>query len=112
MPAATPRRRSLGTPFWHSDARTSARKSGSFVAFSFDLWLRVCSAPKYTGRDVANPIGAIIIATMMLEYLGHGAEAEVIERAVVAAIDAGETTYGLGGNLGTRAAGAAGRLEL
>lgn len=51
---------------------------------------------------------------MMLEYLGHGAEAEVIERAVVAAIDAGETTYGLGGNLGTRAAGAAavGRLEL
>lgn len=51
---------------------------------------------------------------MMLEYLGHGAEAEVIERAVVAAIDAGEMTYGLGGNLGTRAAGAAavGRLEL
>jgi 3-isopropylmalate dehydrogenase len=72
------------------------------------------SAPKYAGKDVANPIGAILTAAMMLEYLGHADEADVIERAVVAAIDAGETTHDLGGTLGTRAAGAAvvGRLEL
>jgi 3-isopropylmalate dehydrogenase len=72
------------------------------------------SAPKYAGKDVANPIGAILTAAMMLEYLGHGAEAEVIERAVVAAIEANETTHDLGGTLGTKAAGEAvvGRLEL
>ena len=65
------------------------------------------SAPKYAGKDVANPIGAILTAAMMLEYLGHTAVAEQIERAVVAAIDAGETTSDIGGTLGTKAAGEA-----
>jgi 3-isopropylmalate dehydrogenase len=65
------------------------------------------SAPKYAGKDIANPIGAILTAAMMLEYLGHRDEALLIERAVVAAIDAGETTSDLGGSLGTRAAGEA-----
>ena len=63
------------------------------------------SAPKYAGKDVANPIGAILTAAMMLEYLGHADEAAMIERAVVGAIEAGETTKDLGGNLGTQAAG-------
>jgi 3-isopropylmalate dehydrogenase len=72
------------------------------------------SAPKYAGKDVANPIGAILTAAMMLEFLGHGAESSIIENAVIAAIDANETTHDLGGTLGTRAAGEAvlGRLEL
>src|SRR5438067_1322302 len=72
------------------------------------------SAPKYAGKDVANPIGAILTAAMMLEYLGHAAESAIIESAVIAAIDANETTHDLGGNVGTRAAGEAvvGRLEL
>ncbi|HXG58890.1 MAG TPA: 3-isopropylmalate dehydrogenase [Thermoanaerobaculia bacterium] len=65
------------------------------------------SAPKYAGKDVADPIGAILTAAMMLEYLGHQAEAEAIERAVVEAIEAGETTHDLGGPLGTKAAGEA-----
>ncbi len=65
------------------------------------------SAPKYAGQDVANPIGAILTAAMMLEYLGHPEEAKAIEAAVVAAIDAGETTKDLGGSLGTKAAGEA-----
>jgi 3-isopropylmalate dehydrogenase len=65
------------------------------------------SAPKYTGQDVANPIGAILTAAMMLEYLGFNAEAKTIERAVVEAIEAGETTKDIGGKLGTRAAGEA-----
>ncbi len=65
------------------------------------------SAPKYAGKDVSNPIGAILTAGMMLEYLGHSAEAAMIERAVVGAIEAGETTKDIGGNVGTKAAGEA-----
>jgi 3-isopropylmalate dehydrogenase len=65
------------------------------------------SAPKYAGQDVANPIGAILTAAMMLEYLGHQDPADEIERAVVAAIEARETTHDLGGPLGTKAAGEA-----
>jgi 3-isopropylmalate dehydrogenase len=72
------------------------------------------SAPKYAGKDTANPIGAILTAAMMLEYLGHAAEANAIESAVTAAIQAGETTKDLGGELGTKKAGEAvlRRLEL
>src|ERR1043166_133149 len=65
------------------------------------------SAPKYAGQDVANPIGAILTAALMLESLGYDAEAARIERAVVEAIEAGETTKEIGGTLGTRAAGEA-----
>ena len=65
------------------------------------------SAPKYAGKDAANPIGAILTAAMMLEYLGHPEEAAMIERAVVSAIEAGETTSDIGGTLGTKAAGEA-----
>jgi 3-isopropylmalate dehydrogenase len=72
------------------------------------------SAPKYAGKDVANPIGAILTAAMMLEFLGFAREADAIEKAVVAAIEAGQTTHDLGGSLGTKAAGAAilARLEV
>src|SRR5439155_3323801 len=42
------------------------------------------SAPKYTGKDVANPSGAVLTAATMLEYLGFGEECAAIERAVVA----------------------------
>jgi 3-isopropylmalate dehydrogenase len=65
------------------------------------------SAPKYAGRDVANPIGAILTAAMMLDYLGLAEEARLIENAVTDAVTAGETTQDLGGSLGTIAAGEA-----
>src|SRR5687768_1938340 len=65
------------------------------------------SAPKYAGQDIANPLGAILTAAMMLDYLGYANEAASIERAVVEAIQAGETTKDLGGTLGTKAAGEA-----
>jgi 3-isopropylmalate dehydrogenase len=65
------------------------------------------SAPKYAGQDIANPIGAILTAAMMLEYLHFEEEARIIERAVTAAVLAGETTHDLGGSLGTKAAGEA-----
>jgi 3-isopropylmalate dehydrogenase len=65
------------------------------------------SAPKYAGKDVANPLGAILTAAMMLEYLGLDEAAANIERAVVEAVAAGETTHDLGGPLGTKSAGEA-----
>jgi len=65
------------------------------------------SAPKYAGKDVANPIGAILTAAMMLEYLDFTDAAKELERAVTEAIHAGETTHDLGGSLGTKAAGEA-----
>src|SRR5207237_10563760 len=33
------------------------------------------SAPKYAGKDISNPIGAILTAAMLLDYLGHADEA-------------------------------------
>ena len=65
------------------------------------------SAPKYAGKDVANPAGAILTAAMMLSYLGLDEPARRIEKACEDAIRAGETTSDLGGSLGTRAAGEA-----
>jgi 3-isopropylmalate dehydrogenase len=65
------------------------------------------SAPKYAGQDVANPIGAILTAAMMLDYLGFTSVSAAIERAVTETIHAGETTKDLGGTLGTNAAGEA-----
>jgi 3-isopropylmalate dehydrogenase len=70
------------------------------------------SAPKYTGQDIANPLGAILTAAMMLDYLGHHDEAKVIERAVTEAVKAEETTADLGGSLGTKAAAEAVRQRL
>ena len=63
------------------------------------------SAPKYAGQDVANPMGAILSAALLLEAVGRGEEAARIESAVAACIHDGATTRDLGGGLGTRAAG-------
>src|SRR2546428_301648 len=65
------------------------------------------SAPQYAGHDAGDPVAPTRTAAMMLEYLGHEDEAQGIEKAVVAAVDAGETTKDLGGSLGTQAAGEA-----
>jgi 3-isopropylmalate dehydrogenase len=63
------------------------------------------SAPKYAGKDVANPFGAILSAQMMLEYLGYAEPAALIEKAVVACIEAGESPRELKGELGTMEVG-------
>ena len=70
------------------------------------------SAPPLAGKDVANPVGAILSAALMLDYLGKFNEAQRIERAVEAAVQAGETTRDVGGTLGTRAAGESIRRRL
>jgi len=40
------------------------------------------SAPKYTGKNVINPIACICAAQMMLDHLGEHKAAEILDRAV------------------------------
>jgi len=70
------------------------------------------SAPPLAGRNVANPVGAILSAALMLATLGRGEDAQRIERAVEEAVHAGETTRDIGGRLGTREAGDAIRKRM
>ena len=63
------------------------------------------SAPKYAGQDVANPMGAVLTAALMLEHLGAEEAAGRVESAVRNCLVAGKTTRDLGGQLGTRAVG-------
>ncbi|HKN62112.1 MAG TPA: 3-isopropylmalate dehydrogenase [Candidatus Acidoferrales bacterium] len=63
------------------------------------------SAPNIAGKNIANPMGAILAAGMMLEYLGWAAEAKAIENAVRIALREGKTPAELGGTLGTRELG-------
>jgi 3-isopropylmalate dehydrogenase len=61
------------------------------------------SAPPLAGKDLANPIGAIATAAMMLAHLGHDAESEKIDRAILEALRRKKTTGDVGGTLGTKA---------
>jgi 3-isopropylmalate dehydrogenase len=62
------------------------------------------SAPDIAGRGIANPIGAILSAALLLRYsLKLEAEALSIERAVDQAIADGCRTVDLGGKLSTQA---------
>jgi 3-isopropylmalate dehydrogenase len=63
------------------------------------------SAPPFAGKDIANPIGAILTAAMMLEYLGFPAESHRINSAVLEAVRQKKTTQDIGGSLGTKASG-------
>ncbi len=63
------------------------------------------SAPKYAGKNIANPFAAILTAEMMLDHLGHTAAARDIGNAVKLALEEGQTTADVGGSLGTREVG-------
>jgi 3-isopropylmalate dehydrogenase len=63
------------------------------------------SAPPMAGKNIANPMGAILSAALMLDYLGLKAEAAVIEAAVQEAVATGNGTPEIGGSLGTRETG-------
>ncbi len=59
------------------------------------------SAPKYTGKNVINPLAAILAGAMMLDFLGQGEAAKCIEEAVekalktdVKSLDAGKMGMG------------------
>ena len=54
------------------------------------------SAPDIAGQDLANPLGTILSAAMMLRWsLGCPEAAEAVEAAVDAALDAGYRTRDL-----------------
>ena len=63
------------------------------------------SAPPLAGKNVANPMGAILSAALMLEYLGLKRESLAVEAAVQEAVVAGQGTSEIGGALGTRETG-------
>ncbi len=63
------------------------------------------SAPPFAGKNVANPVGAILSVAMMLEFLGFTKEAERINAAVLESVHQKKTTQDIGGALGTREAG-------
>ena len=70
------------------------------------------SAPPLAGKNVANPVGSILTAAMMLEYLGFEEASRAVERAVGEAVSGRETTRDLGGTLSTEEAGAAIRRRI
>jgi len=60
------------------------------------------SAPKYAGKNRANPTATILSAVLMLRHLGEIEAADRITAAVRRVIGAGEkVTYDLGGSAGT-----------
>lgn len=63
------------------------------------------SAPPIAGKNIANPMGAILTAAMMLNHLGLTSEASQIEAAVLEAVRQEKTTPDIGGSLGTRQVG-------
>ncbi|HEX9368675.1 MAG TPA: isocitrate/isopropylmalate dehydrogenase family protein [Vicinamibacterales bacterium] len=63
------------------------------------------SAPKFAGKNVANPIGAIASAALMLDTLGLTKEAAAIDAAILKAVKENQVTRDIGGKLGTKEAG-------
>ena len=53
------------------------------------------------GKGIANPVGAILSAAMMLQWLGHEQAAATMRRAVEQALADGNLTQDLGGKLST-----------
>jgi len=63
------------------------------------------SAPPLAGKNVANPMAAILTLGMMLDYLGFAEESAKIETVITDALGMDKTTVDLGGKLGTREVG-------
>ncbi len=63
------------------------------------------SAPPLAGKNVANPMGAILSMALLLETNGAMNESKSIEDAVADAVADGRTTADIDGSLGTREVG-------
>jgi len=63
------------------------------------------SSPPLAGKNIANPMGSVLTAAMMLEHCGFADGAQAVENAVIACVSEGKTTRDAGGNLGTREVG-------
>ncbi|MEK7522935.1 MAG: isocitrate/isopropylmalate dehydrogenase family protein, partial [Patescibacteria group bacterium] len=57
------------------------------------------SAPKYAGKNIANPTASILSSAMMLEFLGENKIAQKIRISITKTIKLGLTTKDLGGKL-------------
>jgi isocitrate dehydrogenase len=91
---------------------TSALVGGLGFAPSANLGTEVAifeavhgSAPKYAGKDVANPTAVVLSAVMMLRHLGQFDAATTLEQAVFATLEDGIHTQDVkvGEPVGTRA---------
>jgi 3-isopropylmalate dehydrogenase len=60
------------------------------------------SAPPLAGKNVANPVAAVLTGALMIEHLGYPAAARDLERAVTQAVADGARTPDLGGTSTTR----------
>ncbi|MCL1901278.1 MAG: isocitrate/isopropylmalate family dehydrogenase, partial [Firmicutes bacterium] len=58
------------------------------------------SAPKYTGKNIINPLAAINAGAMMLETLGETQAAKDIENAVIKALESGKIKSMSAGKMG------------
>ena len=64
------------------------------------------SAPDIMGKGIANPMAAVLSASMMLRHLGHDDAADVVDKAVIFLIAQGEIlTPDLGGTSSTSQVG-------
>jgi 3-isopropylmalate dehydrogenase len=71
------------------------------------------SAPPMAGKNIANPIGAVLSAALMLDHLGWRDEGQAIEKAVAHAVATMNVPTDIGGRLGTSQTGdyVAGRIK-
>ena len=58
------------------------------------------SAPKYTGKNVINPLAAIAAVQMMLDFLGEKKAASLIEDAIIRALQSGDIPSLSAGKMG------------
>jgi len=63
------------------------------------------SAPNIVGKGIANPLGSVLTAAMMLEFLGWKKESEMVENAAKAALLNNYLTSDLGGDRSTKEVG-------
>ena len=60
------------------------------------------SAPDIAGQGIANPIGAILSAALLLDHIGQGTQGNRVRQAVNATIEQGVLPRDLGGTATTR----------
>ncbi len=58
------------------------------------------SAPKYTGKNVINPMAAICAGGMLLDTIGESAAANAVEQAVIKALSGGKIKSLAAGKMG------------
>ena len=63
------------------------------------------SAPKYTGKNVINPLATINAGGMMLEFLGEKQAAQDVENAIIKALESGKIPHLGAGAIPTDACG-------